>query len=66
MVGAIMALALGPLLYYGFFNGRVSFDGVALIDSCTAIVGGIVSLTGCGQRAQVLKSRLFAHWPSRP
>ncbi len=43
-VGAEVALVLGPMLYYGLFRQRVSFEVFAQIVSATATVGILAGL----------------------
>ena len=45
-IGALVGLVLGPALYFLLLRRRVSVEDLALVVSCTAIIGGLVSLTG--------------------
>jgi hypothetical protein len=45
-IGALVALVLGPVLYYGLFRRRVSVEEIAIVVSCTAVIGALASITG--------------------
>ena len=45
-IGALVGVVLGLVLYYGLFSRRVSFEEIAIIVSCTAVIGALASIMG--------------------